>query len=197
MLGIFLDTETNGLNPKKHRILEIAYVIIDLTSKTVIDEYQTLICPTEEDWKNSDLESLKVNGFTWDEVKHGKIEKNVHEHIVQSFTKLGIKRKKAVFICQNPSFDRHFFSKLVDTDIQEGLQWPYHWLDLASMYFSIAMQKAKQEHGEFPWDTGLSKDHIASYLGLPAEKKPHRAMNGVKHLIKCYEAIVGFPFDLK
>ncbi len=36
----------------------------------------------------------------------------------------------------------------------------------------------------------LSKDQIAEYFGISAEEKPHRAMNGVEHLIKCYRAVV-------
>jgi DNA polymerase-3 subunit epsilon/oligoribonuclease len=32
----------------------------------------------------------------------------------------------------------------------------------------------------------LSKDSIARDLGLEPEDKPHRAMQGVKHLVKCY-----------
>lgn len=197
MLGVFLDTETNGLNSKRHRILDIAYIIVDLCSKKEVQQYQTLICPTEEVWAQSDLDSLKVNGFTWNEVKKGKSEKNVKEHIINSFNTLGIKRKEAVYICQNPSFDRNFFSLLIDPDIQESLNWPYHWLDLASMYWATTIKKAMETKSEFPWDTGFSKDLIASNLGLPPEKKPHRAMNGVKHLITCYEAVVGFPYQTK
>ena len=102
-------------------------------------------------------------------------------------------RKKAVFICQNPSFDRGFFSQLIDPDTQEDLNWPYHWLDLASMYWAISMDKAKKQNCPFPWETGISKDLIASHYNLPAEDKPHRAMNGVDHLLICYEAVVGFP----
>ena len=32
MLGIFLDTETNGLNPFVHSVLEIAFKIINLSN---------------------------------------------------------------------------------------------------------------------------------------------------------------------
>ncbi|EKE08172.1 MAG: hypothetical protein ACD_17C00306G0003 [uncultured bacterium] len=73
------------------------------------------------------------------------------------------------------------------------MSWPYHWLDLASMYWAIAMKKATQNQGPLPWVTGVSKDQIAAQYRLPEEKKPHRAMNGVEHLLLCYEAIVGFP----
>lgn len=193
MIGVFLDTETNGLNFQIHKILEIAFRIVDLTDATVKEEYQALLAQPIESWEKSDQESLRVNGFTWQEVSLGKTERQVSQDIIDIFTRCGVRRKKAVFICQNPSFDRGFFSQLIDSDTQELLSWPYHWLDLASMYWALSMYKAKQKLGPLPWETGLSKDLIASQYHLPQEEKPHRAMNGVQHLILCYKAVVGFP----
>ena len=193
MLGIFLDTETNGLNSQIHKILELAYKIVDLKTGKIQEEYEAVIAQPIEVWEKSDRESLRVNGFSWNEIERGTSVKLASQEIINSFTKWGIRRKKAVFICQNPSFDRVFFSQLIDPDTQEMLSWPYHWLDLASMYWSRAMYLAKQKEGPFPWDTGFSKDLIATAYHLPAEKKPHRAMNGVSHLLLCYQAVVGFP----
>ncbi len=193
MLGVFLDTEANGLNSQIHKILELAYKIVDLKTGILKDEYQTVVSQPIEAWEKSDQESLRVNGFTWNEVSQGRTSRQVSQHIIDRFAAHGIKRKQAVFICQNPSFDRVFFSQLIDPDTQELLSWPYHWLDLASMYWALSMEKAKLGHGPLPWETGLSKDLIASRYKLPAEAKPHRAMNGVSHLLLCYQAVVGFP----
>ncbi len=193
VIGVFLDTETNGLNSQLHKIVEIAFQIVDLTNGELKEEYQTLIAQPIEAWEKSDQESLRVNGFTWKEVSQGKTPRNASQNIIDIFTRHGVRRKKAVFICQNPSFDRVFFSQLIDPDTQELLSWPYHWLDLASMYWAISMDKAKKKMGPLPWETGFSKDLIASRYQLPGEEKPHRAMNGVRHLILCYQAVVGFP----
>lgn len=193
MLGIFLDTEANGLNSQVHKILELAYKIVDLRDGALKDQYQTVVAQPVEAWEKSDQESLRINGFTWNEVSQGRTPRQVSQRIIDSFSSLGVRRKHAVFICQNPSFDRVFFSQLIDSDTQELLSWPYHWLDLASMYWALAMDKAKRSEGPLPWDTGLSKDLIASRYKLSPEAKPHRAMNGVSHLLLCYEAVVGFP----
>ncbi|HSX37565.1 MAG TPA: hypothetical protein VLE95_01910 [Chlamydiales bacterium] len=193
MIGIFLDTEANGLNSQIHKILELAYKIVDLKTGLLKGEYQTVVAQPIEAWEKSDQESLRINGFTWNEICQGRAGKQVSQHIIDHFSSHEIRRKQAVFICQNPSFDRVFFSQLVDPDTQELLRWPYHWLDLASMYWAVAMHKAKRGEGPFPWDTGLSKDLIAAHYQLPAEAKPHRAMNGVAHLLACYEAVIGFP----
>lgn len=189
MLGIFLDSETNGLNIRKHRIIELAYKIVDMESGETLESFETPLFIPYEEWKKSDPLSLEVNGFSWHDLKEGMEPQKAAEEIKLSFKRCGIERGKAVFICQNPSFDRAFFSQLIDTDIQEQLNWPYHWLDLASMYWGKCMQEGKV----FPWDTGVSKNKIAVALGLPPEVDPHKAMNGVDHLILCYETVVGFP----
>lgn len=193
MLGIFLDTETNGLNPQFHKIVEIAFKILDLMTGSVQEEYRSIITFSLEDWKKSDPESLRINNFTWEEVQSGKLPSVAAQEIINCFKRWNIQRKKAVFICQNPSFDRIFFSQLIDPDTQERLNWPYHWLDLASMHWALSIDRAKKQKGQLPWEIGFSKDMIASYHNLPPENKPHRAMNGVSHLILCYQAVVGFP----
>ena len=193
MLGVFLDSETNGLNFQKHRIVEIAFKIVDVMSGQILDTFESLVAVSPEEWAKSDPLSLKVNGFTWEEASKGSAPALVGSQIQEKFAKNGIKRGEAVFICQNPSFDRVFFSQLVDPDIQEKLLWPYHWLDLASMYWAESMKKGASGQGNYPWETGYSKDKIAIAHSLPKEESPHRAMNGVKHLLLCYKAVIGFP----
>ncbi len=196
MLGIFLDTETNGLNPHRHRLLEIALKIVDLSTSELKAEFQSLVLLSPEEWQKSDPESLKVNGFTWEEVQKGVLPADVSSAIRELFAKQKIKRGEAVFICQNPSFDRAFFYQLIDPDLQEKLLWPYHWLDLASMYWAKSIEKGKNNPKLYPWETGFSKDRIAKALSLPGEEKPHRAMKGVDHLLLCYRSVVGFPLQI-
>ncbi|MEI6241851.1 MAG: 3'-5' exonuclease [Chlamydiota bacterium] len=193
MLGIFLDSETNGLNPQKHRLLEIAYKIIDLSTGKLIAEYESILLQPKKIWVKSDLKSLEINGFTEVLVSTGKKESIVAKEILTSFKNHKIGRKNAIFICQNPSFDRMYFSQLIPFEKQDFLQWPYHWLDLASMYWAITIKSLKSKKEKLPPGLGLSKDSMATHYKLPKEEKPHRAMNGVNHLILCYEAIVGFP----
>lgn len=192
MLGIFLDTETNGLNAFKHHMLEIAFKIVDLSSGDILAEYETTLYIDKESWVLSNPESLKVNGFTYDQVAKGKSPSTAALEITSLLQKHHCVRGKSVFICQNPSFDRMFFSKLIDPDVQEELKWPYYWLDLASMYWAESRKKGREDSTKLPWMTGFSKDKIASVYGLPPEKNPHRAMNGVNHLLLCYEKIIGF-----
>ena len=192
MIGIFLDTETNGLNPLTNKILEIAFKLVDVFEGKTLDSYKAIIFQPKEIFLQSNKESLEINGFTYEKVLTGKPEQLVALEIKEVFKKHQIQRKNSVFICQNPSFDRSFFSQLITPAEQEFLCLPYHWLDLASMFWGIAMKDAKNKKGAYPWETGLSKNMIASRFNIPAEGLPHEAMNGVDHLICCYEVVVGF-----
>ena len=188
MLGIFLDSETNGLCPFTHRLLEVAFKVVNLLSKEEVCSYNAIVRQPEAIWQKSDLESLAVNGFTWEKCLQGKPETIVKTQIINLFHKHHLVQKKALFICQNPSFDRIFLSQLIDPKLQNELNWPYHWLDLASMYWAVLLRQNHQ-----PYEKSLSKDAIAEHYGLPPEAKPHAAMGGVDHLLLCYEAVVGFP----
>lgn len=185
MYLIFLDTETTGLNPEKHRILEIAYKVINSMTGMVVVGNELVVAQSAEVWAAADPHSLEINHFIWEEIIKGKTERAVASEIANDLNRLGLGQKEGVFICQNPSFDRAFFLQLINADLQEQYGWPYHWLDLASMFWA-ACKDAK-----ILKEASLSKDSIAAYYGIPPEESPHRAMNGVKHLIECYEAIFG------
>ncbi|HRD55944.1 MAG TPA: 3'-5' exonuclease [Parachlamydiaceae bacterium] len=189
MLAIFLDIETTGLDPFKHHAIDVAIAIMDIATKEIKGSYQSLIKLSKENLFLADPESLKINGYTFEEISQGKDLKTVHAEIVQFLESFGIKRKEAVFICQNPGFDRGFFSQLVDVYTQEKLNWPYHWLDLASMYFARLHKKCRDEKKPFPNRLSFSKNDIAKEYGLKEEEMPHKAVNGVNHLIACYLAV--------
>jgi DNA polymerase-3 subunit epsilon/oligoribonuclease len=188
MLGVFLDTETNGLDPFKHKIIEIAFKIVDLELGTEVAVYESVVALAREDWKMSNPESLSINGFSWEMTLEGRDRSRVAEELSALFKAHTIIRGEAIFICQNPSFDRAFFLQVLSSEEQDALCLPYHWLDLASMYWALAIG-----HIPRPWVTGCSKDQIAASLHLPSEEYPHRAMQGVDHLLQCYEHLVGFP----
>lgn len=196
MLAIFLDIETTGLDPTRHKAIDIGIKIIDVTTGKLVAIYQSILKQPRDVWENKDPSSIEVNGYTWQELLTGKDPSVVTEEIIALFTKLKIARGSAVFICQNPAFDRGFFAHIVDVYTQERLLWPYHWLDLASMYWTQLTNRAKAGEVPFPVNITLSKNEIAKACGLPPEKTPHHAMNGVDHLIQCYQAVLGVSFDI-
>lgn len=195
MYGIFLDIETTGLNAAVHVPIDIACKVIDLTSGFLLGEYQSIIKHPWEVWENKDPASIEVNGFGWEEISGGKSIAIVSGEVIALFGALQIRRGEAVFICQNPAFDRGFFNQIVGVYEQERLNWPYHWLDLASMYWAGLVRKALQEGVLVPQRVALSKNDIARTFHLEPELVPHRAMKGVEHLILCYQAVLGVKFQ--
>lgn len=192
MQAIFLDTETTGVDPMRHRMLEIAFKVIDIPSGVEKFAYQSIVRQPEAVWNRRDLCSTEINGFTFDKMNQGKEESAVAAEIKALFLKLNVVRGSTVYICQNPAFDRTFFGQLVDFHTQEEMHWPYHWLDLASMYWALQMQNYRNQQYPFPKTFSLSKNAIAEHFSLPPETVPHTAMNGVDHLILCYKTVVGF-----
>lgn len=192
MQAIFLDTETTGLNPHLHRLLEIAFKVVDMHHGYEKLTYQAIVKQPLAVWEQRDLGSVEVNGFTWDKVLEGKDEDVVRQEILQIFSDLKIQRGSAVYICQNPSFDRSFFAQLIDIKMQEQNKWPYHWLDFASMYWALQVKAYRDIGDPFPQDINLSKNSIAQRYQLPTEPMPHSALNGVDHLLLCYRKVIGF-----
>lgn len=197
MKGIFLDLETTGLDPTQHCPIDIACKVVQLATGEILDQYQTLIRPSQEDWGRRDPSSLAINGYEWEQVSLGKEPFAVAQEIIGLFSRLEIVRGKAVFICQNPAFDRGFFIQLVPVYTQEKLNWPYHWLDLASMYWAIIVKQAQKQGMALDEQTCFSKNSIASHFNLLPELPPHHAMGGVDHLIRCYQAVLDlhWPFE--
>jgi oligoribonuclease len=190
MLGVFVDTETSGLDPFLHVPIDLGVVVVDLSSGEEKASYETLLTVTDEEWHGKDPNSAAIHGLTFEQLATGVSRSAAAKAIEKLLVAAGVTNDKAFFICQNPSFDRPFFAKIIPQYRQEALQWPYHWLDLASMYWALVVTKGQHPVSQ---SISVSKDSIASALGLPPEKRPHRAINGVRHLISCYERLVGFP----
>lgn len=189
MLTVFLDQETTGLDPIKHRLLEIAFKIFDVNTGELKAKYESIVNQPYEVWESRDPSGIEINGFTWEQVQSGKDPVMIGQDIIELFANLDIRRGKAVFVCQNPGFDRAFFAQLIDVDTHEKLDWPYHWLDLASMYWTTRLKESREKRIPFPEELLTSKDEICKFYNLPKEQLPHRAMNGVNSLINCYHAV--------
>ncbi len=191
MRAVFLDIETDGLDPDMHVALEIGLSIYDLHHMKCLCEYSSFIHCSERQWVlGSDPSALKINGITFDDVRNAKSSSDICADLCELFLTHEIHKSSSVFICQNPSFDRGFFPQIMSLQTQQELELPYHWLDLSSMYWGRRVDPTKECSGHSIKNTiPLSKDSIAGYLNIPTEEKPHRAINGVRHLISCYRAL--------
>lgn len=195
--AIALDSETTGFDPTKNHLLEIALKIVDTTSGVIVDSYESVVELSDYEWSQSNPNSLRFNGFTKQEMREkGKPREEIVAKIAEIFERHKIRKGNDFFLCQNPTFDRPFFAQLFSEERQQELGIPYHWLDLASMFFASEMIKINSGEIE-PYNILCGKDAIAEKLGLPPEEVPHRAMNGVDHMLLIYRHIIGYPTKIE
>ena len=174
---IFLDIETTGLDPAKDVPLEIAIMILNADDLSQIYSAEYLI--KQDGVKLDKLGNIgtSVHGIDRRDLNEAYNPYQIFLAVNDAFTFMKISKDNAVFVCQNPSFDRQFFNQIFPEEYRISEGWPYHWLDLASMFWITE---------QLPEYMLLSKDNIAVKLDIPVEVKPHKAMQGVKHLIRCY-----------
>ncbi len=162
---VSVDLETTGLDPLKHEIIELGFVIFDDINFKVYGQFNFKITP--EHIETASKKALEVNGYNekdWDDA--------IPLH--QALTFFAQATEGATLIAHNVAFDWSFLDKAFNgLEIQNSLN--YHKLDSLSVAWAkIPHQKLKS------W----SLKTICTYLGLEPEPKVHRAVNGA---IKCYE----------
>lgn len=198
MRAIFIDLETTGLDFDKHIVLDVGVVIADLNDMSTTYAYTSCISCDAVDWLMADENILEINGFNKE--NHWQTAKKDHEvtkELIKFFKKYDVEKGKDFFICNNSSLDRSFFLQLMSQELMEELNLPYHWLDLASMYwmkYYACFHPIPSPHCIIPelcCEVSLSKDSIAKHLGIPSENKPQRALQGALHLLKCYMWLTG------
>ena len=190
--AIILDTETTGLDASKAQIVEIAFKVVNTDSGECLNSFQGVVALSKKEWRDADLGALKINGFTWNDVQtRGRPRNDIAVDICSIFSQLKLSPQTAFFLCQNPSFDRVFFSQLCSPSVQKSCGFPYYRLDFASMNWALAAKDIALGK-RLPFRIPFSKDGIAQDAGLPFEDTPHKAMNGVDHLLLLFTNIVGF-----
>lgn len=184
---IFIDIETTGLDPFLDLPLDICVKVVDAKTFHEDFSFSSLISYDKELLDTFDDIGAQFHGLSKEDLNSGMPAEEVQKVLLKYFKDAGLNLHNSVFFCQNPSFDRPFFYKIINSKTLNEIKMPYHWLDLASMFWAFQiMQKLLN------FSFILSKDNIARHLGLDPEFMPHRAERGVDHLIKCYKAMVDY-----
>jgi len=147
---VFVDTETTGLEPEKHEILEIAIVAID--GSILLD---TKVKPVNIETAHP--KALEVNGYneadwagapTFDEIKDQVTEALEHK----------------IFIGQNPNFDRNFIIAALD---RVGVEKAYrkvrrHVIDTTTLAYEHLVPCGLNR---------LNLDAICEFLGVELDRR--------------------------
>ena len=165
---IVLDIETTGADPNVHSIVSIGAVDFTDPKNQFYAECQI--------WDGAHVEpsALAVNGFSEEEIRDP--QKPSESEAVKAFFDWLAERTSHVIAGHNPSFDIGFLQSAAK---RYGIDFPLarRSIDLHTIAFTHMIQKGNSP----PLKNGksdLNSDKVMEYVGIPAEPKPHKAING-------------------
>lgn len=178
---VFLDTETTGLDPLYHEIIEISIVRHSRETASRIEcperksEVYNMILP---EWPGRlDPKAAEINGFSmleWESKSAVEFHECADEiaNYIEGCTIVGF----------NPWFDIRFLMSEFDRIGYTAPIFNYHALDLCSMAYPLKVA------GLIP---GVGARHICKFFEIDYSAA-HRAANDVELSIECFRRLLGF-----
>ena len=173
----FIDTETTGLDPDKHEVIQIGCVLAKQvwngTTLTLehIDEFELKIKP--DHIETAEPQALRVNGYNEADWIFGY-------SLPEAMKIFADKTKDAIFVAHNACFDYMYIEKAFR---KVGIENPmhYHKLDTISMAFA-----------KLGYDNTVEKfslRNLCEFYGIE-NKNAHTALSDARALFHLYEKIV-------
>jgi DNA polymerase III epsilon subunit-like protein len=168
---IVLDIETTGLDPKRHSIIEVGAMEFD-DPQNVFNEKCRI-------WPGAEIDqgALEINGFSIHEITAPAIQSQ--RELLTKFNDWISSIADKTIAGQNVDFDIGFLNescKRLDLSCNVGKRK----VDLHSLvYAHLLGRKIKPPLKD--GSSGLSSDLIMNYVGIPAEPRPHKALNGARY----------------
>ena len=158
---LFVDTETTGLDPLKHELIEVAAIRTSPDGRNVLSIYKAKLRPTHAG--DADPQALKINGYTPEEWTPEKCETPLN--VVNQLTTLAL---DTMLVGHNVSFDERFLLPLFQ-NYNFKPPWSYHKIDTVALAYPLYLAD--------PRLTKLSLGPLCEYFGMPAPK--HNALADV------------------
>ena len=155
---LLVDLETTGLDAQKHEIIQIAAILLDRKTLKEKEAFSSYIKPAK--WKKRDLESMKINGITWENLKSAPSLKEV----LAQFSKL-FKPSDVVLSYYGGPLDMDFLRAAY---AEVGMKWrfDYHFFNLWGMFYAFLASRGQlknpSRHAGFSLEDLMSKFKIRS-----------------------------------
>lgn len=166
---VVVDVETTGVDPKTTSIVSIGAVILEDQTQRFYGECK----PFEGAVINQ--EALNVNGETTETLY--KSDRMTDIQLIQDFIQWWNEIKQPKIVAgHNTAFDIGFLNETAKRAGTIGT-WGKRSVD----QHTLALAKMLETGHEIPVKNGvytLDSDIIMKYVGIPAEPKPHNALNG-------------------
>jgi DNA polymerase III epsilon subunit-like protein len=177
---IIVDVETTGTDPRYHSLVSIGAIDFNNPTDTFFAE-----CRIFEGAK-IDKGALKVNGMTEAELED--TNKKTEAQILSDFILWMRDKSDHTVAGQNPFFDVSFLLAAAER-AGANISLAHRIIDLHSIvYFHMI------KNGITPpisnKRTDLNSDKIMTYVGIPAEPKPHIAFNGAKWEAEAFNRLI-------
>jgi DNA polymerase-3 subunit epsilon len=166
---LFVDTETTGLDPTRHELLEVAAIRTSPDGLTILQTYEAKLFPNH--LSTAEPRALEVNKYSAAEWTEEKCVKP--EIVVDNLQKMA---GNTVLVGQNVTFDEGFLSPLF-TRIGMKPPWGYHKIDTVSLAWPLYFNNE-----DLP---GLSLEKLCTYLRV-ASMPTHRAAADVEACRQVY-----------
>lgn len=165
---IIIDVETTGTNPTKNSLVSIGAVDFNNPNERFYEECQI--------WDGAHIEpaALVVNGFTEEQIRDPK--KPTESETIKHFLAWFEKRDNQLVVAQNPMFDLGFLQNAAYR-AGEDYKLAHRSIDVHTLAF-MHMVKRGIEPPFKNKKSDINSDSIMAYVGIPAEPKPHIALNG-------------------
>lgn len=165
----FIDTETTGLSPTKHEVIEVA--IIREWVDGHLDEWSTKIKPLQIETAHP--KALEINGYAdhpelWD---NAPTFPEVAEEIISRL-------EGCVIVGHNVGFDQRFLQEGIKRTGSE-VQLPYHEVDTVTLVFARLVPQGCPS---------MSLDRVREFLGWSKEGA-HTALTDARDCRRLYHEL--------
>jgi DNA polymerase III epsilon subunit-like protein len=167
---IVLDIETTGLDPRLHSIVEVGAIDFDHPENVFNARCRI--------WVGAEIDSkaLEINGLTLKEIQDKTIFTQID--LISGFMNWIENIEDKTIAGQNVDFDIDFLN---ESSARCGLNFRLgkRKVDQHSIVYAHLLKRKIKPHLK-DGSSDLNSDFIMSYVGLPPEPKPHRAINGAR-----------------
>ncbi len=177
---IVLDIETTGLDPIKHSIIEVGAIEFDNPLNIFNERCQI--------WPGAEIDpgALEVNGFKLDEITNPDIL--TQKELLVRFNEWISSIEDRTFAGQNVDFDINFLNESCKRSHISSVCGKRK-VDQHSIVYAHLLRRNLRP----PLKDGVSDlngDLIMNYVGIPAEPRPHRALNGAKYEMEALSRLI-------
>lgn len=168
---VIVDTETTGLDPFTHELIEIGFIIFDSVTFKIYGQFNFKIKP--ERIEDANPVALVVNGYNKKDWKDAITIREAMEFFAKA-------TDQCIFMAHNVAFD-----------------WSFVEYNLSKLSIPHTLQKNKIDTVSIAWAkiphhkvSSWSLKTICTYLDIPPEPKIHRAVNGAMCAYQCYKKLM-------